>query len=295
MDKKLIIVLLVILFALIGITFIIGLIISGNPSEGENKTGQENVPQTEETIDSELFNLKNIIENVKISKGGYEYLYDDEGFLNSVNKLKAMGAVNIISNINPLSQTYCLTLFHGENNISSCIDNNFIGTLETSACDRNNIICVIPQNEEVSETTEEVIPENNDIVEEDDGKEVEEEEVPELVLTENVTVGNTTIARYKNNEQKEIIFINEKEYGPYSETYIMHNESEWGLAMNYNGKWYVNINGKAVGPYTQKPTIEFYDESLGFSYIKDDKYYVKIGDEIYGPYDDLLEFDLNNK
>ena len=92
-----------------------------------------------------------------------------------------------------------------------------------------------------------------------------------------------------------IVFINEKEFGPYSQAYITHNENEWGLLMNYNNKWYVNINGKAFGPYLEKPTVEFYGENIGFSYIKDNKYYVNLNSQIYGPYDDLIEFNLNEK
>lgn len=295
MDKKLIIVLLAILFALIGIIFIISLIISGNPFEGESKIEQENTPQIKETIDSELLKLKIVIENVKMNKGGYEHLYDSEDFLNSINELKAMGAVNIVSNIDPLSQTYCLALLNSENNVSSCIDNNFIGNLESPACGRDNIACEIPQNEDIPENIEEIVDESDNITEEGDVEEnIEEEEVLELILLETVTVKDTIIEKYKNNEGKEIIFINKKEFGPYNETFIVHNETDWGISMDYNGSWYVNINGKPVGPYVEKPIIEFYDESLGFSYIKNNKYYVAIGTDIYGPYGDLSEFNLNN-
>ncbi len=293
MDKKLIIVLSIILFALIGIIFIISLVISGNSSNNEQES---TVPVIEETIDSELSNIKNIIENVKINKGGYEYLYNDQSFLDSINKLKALGGVTIVSNIDPLTQTYCLSLVNSKDNSYSCIDNNFIGILETPSCGRDNIVCMIPQSEEVSENNEEAISQNDNILEEEiiNNEELVEEE-PELAFVEEVTVGSTAISKYKNNDNQEIIFINGKEYGPYSESYITYNQNEWGILMKYNNKWYVNINGKAAGPYIEKPEVEFYGGSLGFSYVKDGKYYVKLSDEVYGPYDDLLEFDVNNE
>jgi len=289
MDKKIIIILSIILFSLIGIIFIISSIISGNSSNGslpdsENNIGQEEVPSAED-INTELSNIRNIIENTKTNKGGYEYLYDEQEFLNSVTKLKTLGGTNIISNINPQNQTYCLSLLN--NGINLCIDNNFIGSVAISNCNRNNTTCAIIGIEERESGESEVILE-------EEKEEVVAIEEPKTTLEEEVKVGNTTISKYKNENGQEIIFVNEKEYGPYIESYIVYDESEWGILMNYNNKWYVNINGKATGPYLEKPTVEFYEDNLGFSYLKDDNYYVNLKNEIYGPYSDLTEFDLDN-
>lgn len=45
----------------------------------------------------------------------------------------------------------------------------------------------------------------------------------------------------------------------------------------------------------EKPTIEFYGNEVGFYYIKDNNYYINLNDRVYGPYDDLTEFDLNEE
>lgn len=288
MDKRLIIILSIILFSLIGIIFIVSSMFSKN--ENNNNVINQEEPSSIEKVNSELSNIKNIIGNIT---DGYEHLYDNQDFLNSINELKALGATNIISNINPQNQTYCLSLV--KDDISLCIDNNYIGNIDVSYCGRDNIACTIPFEEEP------IIEEEETPINEEEEKEetpIKEEdgaiEGPELILKEEVNVKNTNISIYEEGGSK-TVFINEKEFGPYSEAYITYSESEWGLLMNYNNKWYVNINGKAFGPYLEKPTVEFYGENIGFSYTKDNKYYVNLNGQIHGPYDDLTEFDLNEE
>lgn len=284
MDKRLIIILSIILFSLIGIIFIVSSMFSKN--ESNNNAINQEEPSSIEKVNSELSNIKNIIGNIT---DGYEHLYDNQDFLNSINELKALGVTNIISNIDPQNQTYCLSLV--KDGINLCIDNDYIGNIDVSYCGRDNIACTIPFEEEpIIEEEEAPINEEEPIIEED---EVVEE--PELVLKEEVKVKDTSISIYENGDGSKIVFINEKEFGPYSQAYITHSENEWGLLMNYNNKWYVNINGKAFGPYLEKPTVEFYGENIGFSYIKDNKYYINLNNQIHGPYDDLTEFDLNEE
>lgn len=286
MDKRLIIVLSIIIFSLIGIIFIVSLMFSKN--ESNNNVSNQEEPSSIEKVNSELFDIKNTIGNIT---DGYEHLYDNQDFLNSINELKALGATNIISNINPQNQTYCLSLV--KDGVNLCIDNDYIGNIDVSYCSRDNITCTVPFEEEpiiedeetsINEEGETPIKEEDEIIEE-----------PELILKEEVKVKNTSISIYENEGGGKIVFINEKEFGPYSEAYITYNESEWGLSMNYNNKWYINTNGKAFGPYLEKPTVEFYGENIGFSYIKDNKYYVNLNGQIYGPYDDLTEFNLNEE
>lgn len=285
MDKRLIIVLSIIIFSLIGIIFIVSLMFSKN--ESNNNVSNQEEPSSIEKVNSELFDIKNIIGNIT---DGYEHLYDNQDFLNSINELKALGATNIISNINPQNQTYCLSLV--KDGVNLCIDNDYIGNIDVSYCSRDNITCTVPFEEEpiieeeetsINEEGETPIKEEDEIIEE-----------PELILKEEVKVKNTSISIYEEGGSK-IVFINEKEFGPYGEVDITYNESEWGLSMNYNNKWYINTNGKAFGPYLEKPTVEFYGENIGFSYIKDNKYYVNLNGQIYGPYDDLTEFNLNEE
>ncbi|MDD2519306.1 MAG: hypothetical protein PHG18_05420 [Bacilli bacterium] len=262
-------------------------------NESNNNAINQEEPSSIEKVNSELSNIKNIIGNIT---DGYEHLYDNQDFLNSINELKALGATNIISNIDPQNQTYCLSLV--KDDINLCIDNDYIGNIDVSYCGRDNIACIIPFEEEpIIEEEEAPINEEEPIIEEETPIYEEDEVVegPELVLKEEVKVKNNSISIYENKESSKIVFINEKEFGPYSQAYITHNENEWGLLMNYNNKWYVNINGKAFGPYLEKPTVEFYGENIGFSYIKDNKYYINLNNQIHGPYDDLTEFDLNEE
>ncbi len=291
MDKRLIIILSIILFSLIGIIFIVSSMFSKN--ESNNNAINQEEPSSIEKVNSELSNIKNIIGNIT---DGYEHLYDNQDFLNSINELKALGVTNIISNIDPQNQTYCLSLV--KDDINLCIDNDYIGNIDVSYCGRDNIACTILFEEEpIIEEEETPINEEEPIIEEETPIYEEDEVVegPELVLKEEVKVKNNSISIYENKESSKIVFINEKEFGPYSQAYITHNENEWGLLMNYNNKWYVNINGKAFGPYLEKPTVEFYGENIGFSYIKDNKYYINLNNQIHGPYDDLTEFDLNEE
>jgi len=294
MDKKLVVILVIIICSLIGITFLVSSML---PKEALNEpTQQENTFD----VNLELANIQNIIEGVKIDEGKYNDLYNNQEFLDKINELKTLGASSIVSNIDPQNEKYCISfIFNGSN---LCIDNIYIGGVDNSGCIRGNTSCF--NNVEQAEAIEIIMPEQveEEIIstEEDPVEVIEVEQIEEikviegLSLEEEVIVGETSISKYKNNNGQEIIFINEKEHGPYSESYITYNDSGWGVLCNYNDKWYVNLNGKATGPYTQKPVVEFYGEDLGFSYIKNDEYYVNLNGKTYGPYEDLLEFNLDN-
>jgi len=258
--------------------------------------------QQENTFDVnlELANIKNVIEGVKNGDGKYDDLYNNQEFLDKITELKNLGASSIVSNIDPQNEKYCVSfIFDGS---ILCIDNIYTGSVDNSGCVRGNVSCFsnVEQSEAIEIIMSEQVEEENISEEEDPVEVIEVEQIEEaetiegLSLEEEVTVGETSISKYKNSDGQEIIFINEKEHGPYSESYITYNDNDWGVLCNYNNKWYVNLNGKATGPYAQKPVVEFYGEDLGFSYIKNDEYYVNLNGKTYGPYEDLLEFNSNN-
>ncbi|MDD4661663.1 MAG: hypothetical protein PHG24_00070 [Candidatus Pacebacteria bacterium] len=285
MDKKIVIVLAVILISLIGIIFIISSMFSK-----KEEIVNEEVPVIEQEVSSldqvinDVNNLKVIIEGEKINLGGYISAYTNESFLNIIEDLKVLGVSGMRSNIDKENSAFCFYL--SKDGLDICIDNNNEGIVNSAFCTETNISCF---------NGEQIIPEEN-IPEET----VPEENIPEetvvedrLILKQEVSVSETNLKIYSSSlTGEEKVFINDKEYGPYEESYIVYSELEWGLLLKYNGKWYVNINGKAFGPYIERPVVEAYGEKMGYSYVKDEEYYVFLSGETYGPYQDLTEFSL---
>ncbi|MDD4358256.1 MAG: hypothetical protein PHY30_00380 [Candidatus Pacebacteria bacterium] len=290
MDKKIAIVLSIVLFSLIGIIFLVSSMIPKESSVKEAQQESEETNQEEQVFDisSEVNSIKIIIEEDKTNELTYRHLYNNQQFLDKIVELKTAGASNIISNIDPENEKYCLSLNYNGSNF--CVDNEFLGSVDVPNCREDNYTCVIEIIEQEDEPMEIIMPE-----EEQETQVVEEEKAEVLALEKDINVGSTNIKKYKNNNSgEETIVINGKEYGPYSESYITYDENDWGILCNYKQKWYVNINGKATGPYEGEPSIEFYGEDLGFSYVKNNAYYVNLKNKVYGPYSDLSEFNINN-
>ncbi|MDD3032439.1 MAG: hypothetical protein PHX52_00300 [Candidatus Pacebacteria bacterium] len=291
MDKKIIIILSIILVSLMGVVFIVSLLINNNKKQTQEVV--ENPIVEEEgnvfsDIPTALSSLKSLIDNIKITQGGYQYINDNEEMISAVNAIKEFKVSNMKSNVDKDKQIFCFSLTSKEGK-NFCIDNLNEQVLEEFTCSSKSTSCVVVPVVIPSEGVEGEIPEI-----------VPEEEVPEIIpeeqepiLKQEVTVGETVIKRY-DDEGKQVIYINDKEYGPYEEAYIIYKETDWGLLLLYQGSWYVDINGKVTGPYTERPVVEFYGEDLGYSYLKDGKYYVSLNNETYGPYDDLVEFNINN-
>ena len=264
-DKKTILILGLVLLSLGGIIFILFSLFSKPEEVIFNEEEEVNVIQE---INDELFKIRNILEN------DIALFNKNPEVLNIVEKLKELGSRNIVSNIDSKNQLYCFALTNDGK--SFCVDNNFIGDIDVFYCNKDNASCAMSTIEEEIEEIEEI------------------EEVM-FVLKEEALIKDTEILIYEKRDGGVIVIIDDEEFGPYSEADLVYNEAEWGVLMSYNQKWYVNINGKARGPYLKKPVMEFYEDNLGFSFEKDNKYYVILMDQVYGPYDDLLEFDINEK
>lgn len=280
MDKKIIIVLTIILIALIGIIFIISSMFSKKEAPVEEPIIEE--PIIEEPVVNTLDQVNGLVGNIKIIfeqekgiSGGYISVYENQAFLSSIEALQALEVSNMRSSIDKENGNFCFYLSKDGTDI--CIDSQSEGILNTPFCTETNVSCL--NNKQI-------------VIEEDEVISVSEVE-EELILKQEVTVLQTNLKKYSSNlTGEETITINGKEYGPYTKSYIIYNDSEWGLLMEYNSKWYVNINGKAFGPYTERPIVEAYGENMGYSYVKEGEYYVFLSGETYGPYQDLTEFSL---
>ncbi len=293
MEKRVIIALSVILVALIGIIFIISLLFTNN----NKKVNESPLPigQGEESpvdVFSSLLSIKGIVEGINITQGGYQYMNENSDISNIVEKMRNdLNVTNIKSNADIGNKTFCFSLKDNEGK-NLCIDNEHRDILQGFSCENSKLCKAVLIQDPTIKEPETVSDLEEQETSEETVKIVIEETEP--VLKQEVTVKDTIIKIYESGEEK-MLYINDKEYGPYEQVQIISNEKYWGLLLLYNGSWYVNINGKAKGPYAERPVVEFYGEDLGFSYIKDGKYYVNLSNEIYGPYDDLTEFDINNK
>lgn len=281
MEKRVIIALSIILVALIGIIFIISLLFNNNKKTNEEPLPIEQGEELPVDVFSSLLSIKGIVEGINITQGGYQYMNENSDISNIVEKMRNdLSVTNVRSNVDIENRTFCFSLKDSEGN-NLCIDNVHGDVLQGFNCN-NSKLC---EAEIINLEEPEIIPNPEQII-------PEEQAVP--ILKQEVTVGETLIKRYDDSGDQ-IIYINDKEYGPYEQAYIIYNEIDWGLLLLYKGSWYVNINGKAKGPYVERPVVESYGEELGYSYVKDDQYYVVLNNEIYGPYEDLIEFDINNK
>ena len=308
MNRNLLI-LLVIALSIVGVGFIVFAIISNaNKEPVEEEIQQQEEQQQEEPIISEAEiqnsiiqetnSLKMIADNYKMANQTLEGIYDYEEFVNKIHTIKDYGDVAITTNLGEGSANYCVvTTYKGT---LYCVDDTYSGYVVENYCALADATCeqqmteepvveepepiellVIPENP-IEEEPEEVIPEEPIVPEE-----------PEIETLEEISVAGTTLKRVKDSEGMEYVFIDEEEFGPYSESYIETSDDiSWGIGCKYEGQWYVNIDNKVYGPYENKPSIEIFGEDLGFSYEDDGEYYVNIGGEVYGPYDDLLDFQL---
>ncbi len=280
MNKKLILIIVIVLFALAGGFFLFL----------ENKDSdlpQQDEVAIEDRINIELAKIKSIIEE-DIREG--RNFNDNEKILSGVDTLKALGAIKIVSNFNFESQAYCFSL--ERDGMKLCMDNEGIKDVNVFYCNENNIACSIF----LGGGKEDYYIDNDDFLfeEEEEEEEVFEEESG-LTLEEEVIVKTTSISVYIDEEENKFVFIGDEEFGPYENVEIVNNEEEWAILIEYDDEFYVNLNGEISGPYLEKPTIEFYGNEVGFYYIKDNNYYINLNDRVYGPYDDLTEFDLNEE
>lgn len=266
MDKKVIIILSIILASLIGIIFLISLMINNNTKKAQEEApeviNQEEVELgSPQDVSSLLLSVKGLIENIDFVQEGSGAVFDNEEINTIIQKMKEEGATKIKTGLGKMG-SFCFSLIDAEAN-NLCVDKDNEGVLPGFNCSEAKKCLSI--NEELGP-----------------------------ILKDEITVQGTTIKRYDDNGSQ-TVFINDKEYGPYAKVYIAYTETEWGLLLAYDGNWYVNINGKAKGPYVERPVVEAYGEKIGYSYLKDGKYYVSLNGEIFGPYEDLTEFDINNK
>ena len=96
------------------------------------------------------------------------------------------------------------------------------------------------------------------------------------------------IFKYSEDFNYYYIQINDQSFGPYLVIDLCNDASKYGWwYMDSQGKEYIRIKDEIYGPYDGAicPTFSNDSSNLGFIFRKDDKNYIQINDKTYGPYD----------
>jgi len=294
--KKILIIILTVILLVFIVFLIMQLVNSFKSAEGIIE--QENQEAITESIFIEsISDLANIAIQEKNQNGNFLNLYENQDFINKIEDIKSSSdSVLIHTNLSSDGLKYCAVVMYDNENYL-CIDDTSGEIYYTDNC-LEEVSCTnqLPL-EDMGEIIEEEIAEKEVIEEDVTEEEIIEEEVVEeeegllVIETTPITIGDTTLIE-KYIEEEKFVIINGEEMGPYSEMFLEYDDSSYGILCNYNGSWYLNMNGKVSKPSELNEgninVHNFYVLDGGYVYIYDisGQYFVSDNGDTLGPFEE---------